>query len=162
MKWRNPTNVWNVNLVSSKKKSWTHTLHSTVVFRFKHVRFKEAFDLRKISLFSKWKSMLNSPKRKVEHTYHFSAWNVKTNSILNIQKIAIKASQVIFSKYGLSLDVLTKIFERWGRIINLTLPNCSITYWTLKKCFIKANQVVSSKYGLSLMFWQISLRDEAE
>ena len=94
--------------------------------------------------------MLNSPKRKVEHTYHFSAWNVKTNSILNIQKIAIKASQVIFSKYGLSLDVLTEIFERWGRIINLTLTNYFITYWTFKKCVIKTSQVVSSKYGLSL------------
>ena len=103
IKWRNPTNVWNLTLVFSKKKSWAHTLlqcmkwktlqmfemwlvfskkkvlsthitsvhemkkpykclkcefsflqkeelnthiHSTVVFRFKHVRFKEAFDLK--------------------------------------------------------------------------------------------------------------------
>ena len=26
MKWRNPTNVWNLTLVFSKKKSWAHTL----------------------------------------------------------------------------------------------------------------------------------------
>ena len=27
MKWRNPTNVWNVILVFSKKNSWAHILH---------------------------------------------------------------------------------------------------------------------------------------
>ena len=31
--------------------------------------------------------------------------------ILNIQKCVIKTSQVVPSKYGLSLDVLTEIFE---------------------------------------------------
>jgi hypothetical protein len=74
--------------------------------------------------------------------YFITYWTFK--------KCVIKTNQVVSSKYGLSLDVLTEILESWSRITNLTLTNYFITYWTFKKCVIKTNQMVSSKYGLSL------------
>ena len=82
--------------------------------------------------------------------------------ILNTQKMCHQSQPSSLIKVWTFFDVLADILERWSKITNLTLTNCFITYWTFKNCVIKANQVISSKYGLFLMFWQISLRDEAE
>ena len=78
-------------------------------------------------------------------------WKMKQNNkfdtaqlfyyILNTQKMFHQSQPSGFFKVWTFFDVLADILERWSRITNLTLPNCFITYWTLKKCFIQTNQV---------------------
>ena len=71
--------------------------------------------------------------------------------ILNIQRMCLQTNQVVPSKYGLSLDVLTQILESWSRRTNLTLTNYFITYLlNIQRMRLQTSQVVPSKYGLSL------------
>ena len=77
-------------------------------------------------------------------------WTLNNHLITywTFKKCVIKTSQVVSSKYGIALDILTYIFENWIRITNLKLTNWFIPLWIFKKCAIKTSQVVSSKYEI--------------
>ena len=128
----------------SKKKSWAHISLQCMKCKNKfHIEHSENCHQSQPSNFFKVWTFFRCFDRdlwKMRQNNKFDTAQL-FNYILNTQKMFHQSQPSGFFKVWTFFDVLADILERWSRITNLTLPNCFITYWTLKKCFIKTNQV---------------------